>query len=80
MRVSSVSVGLASIGPQRILTHGGCGYFLEHNVTPLIDGGVLHRVEDAPRFSRPAFIVFPAAASNAALIDLAIAGLKAAIV
>ncbi|MDH3229898.1 MAG: LysR family transcriptional regulator [Alphaproteobacteria bacterium] len=79
MRVASVSVGLGSIGLQHILTHGGCGYFLEHSVTPLIARGVLHLIEDAPRFSRPAFIVYPAAALNAALIALAIAGLKAAI-
>lgn len=80
MRVASVSVGLGSIGLQHILTHGGCGYFLEHSVAPLIDRGVLHRVEGAPSFSRPAFVVYPAAAPNADLIDIAVAGLKAAIV
>jgi hypothetical protein len=79
MRVASVSAGLGSIGLQHILTDGGCGYFLEHSVTPLIARGVLQRVADAPRFSRPAFIVYPSAAPNAALIDLAVAGLKAAI-
>ncbi len=79
MRAASVSVGLGSIGLQHILTHGGCGYFLEHSVAPLIDRGVLHRVEGAPSFSRPAFIVYPATAPNADLIDLAIAGLKAAV-
>jgi len=79
MRVASVSFGQGSIGLQHILTQGGCGYFLEHSVTPLIGRGVLHRVEGTPRFSRPAFITYPAAAPNALLIDLAVAGLRAAI-
>lgn len=71
-----LSVGLGTVGLRHILKHGGSGYFLEENVTPLIASGRLHRVANAPIFQRPTYLVYQENPIDEQLIDTALTGLK----
>lgn len=73
---SKLSVGLAAVGLQHILEHGGSGYFLRHTVEPLIQQGKLFYVEDAPVFQRPAYLAYRDYAHDPELLQIAIQGLK----
>ena len=71
-----LSVGLGSVGLEHILNHGGSGYFIEENVSSLIASGKLHRVQDAPEFQRPTYLVYQDNPTDKDLLDTAIKGLK----
>ncbi len=51
--------GIGWLGLQYILNEGGAGYFPLRLVQELIAAGKLKRVEDAPTFALPAYIVYP---------------------
>ena len=70
METAAISVGLGALGLQYILKYGGSGYFPVRVVQPLIETGVLHRLDGAPVLRRPAYVVYrsdPADAENQAL-------------
>ena len=75
--VPKLTVGLSSVGLQHILNHGGSGYFIASSVEPLIREGKLHRVEDAPVFQRPTYLVYQESPSDSELIETTLKGLKA---
>ena len=75
VQTPGLSVGLGAIGLQYILEYGGAGYFPTRLVRPLLDRGRLHRVADAPQFSRPAFVVSRASGAGGVL-QTALAGLR----
>lgn len=50
--------GFGPLGLAYILKAGGSGYFRRGMVTPLIETGRLELVEDAPRFTYPAYAVY----------------------
>jgi DNA-binding transcriptional LysR family regulator len=57
---AALTVNIGWLGLQRLLVHGGTGYFparmlREHELT-----GKVHRVADAPEFRLPAYLCFPA--------------------
>lgn len=54
-------VGIAWLGLQHILRHGGSGYFPQRLVRPHIDAGELHAVPGASGFRLPAYMVYPTA-------------------
>lgn len=72
-------VDLGPLGLGYILEAGGSGYFRLSAVRPHLDSGRLALVPDAPEFVHPAYAVFSAEPTDAALIDLAVGGLKASI-
>lgn len=71
-----MSLGLCTVGLQHILQQGGSGYFIEASVQPYIDSGQLYRVEDAPIFQRPTYLVYQQAPIDRQLLDTALAGLR----
>lgn len=70
-------VDLGPLALQLLLTSGGAGYFRRRVVQPYLDQGRLHEVSEAPRFPYPIYAVF-ARSRPAALVDKALAGLRAA--
>lgn len=48
------------LGLQHILSNGGSGYFPLRIVRPHLKDGRLHAVKNAPEFSMPAYVVYPA--------------------
>lgn len=57
-------VGISWLGLQLILTDGGSGYFPRRLVQDLILQGRLYRVDGAPSFQLPAYVVYPGAGNN----------------
>jgi DNA-binding transcriptional LysR family regulator len=78
MMTPAISVGLGAIGLRHILDHGGSGYFLESTVRHLVEQGRLHRVRGAAVFHRPAYLVYPTNPADLDLLEIALAGLRAA--
>jgi DNA-binding transcriptional LysR family regulator len=64
---SGLFAGLGVLALEFILRNGGTGYFPIRVVKPLIDEGRLHPVRGAPRFHRPAYLVYYPEEANAAL-------------
>lgn len=52
-------VDIAWLGLQHMLNHGGSGYFPERLVQSYLDSGVLFRIQAAPTFTLPAYMVYP---------------------
>ncbi|MHA6493649.1 LysR family transcriptional regulator [Pseudomonas borbori] len=66
---AKVSLGF-NLGPlalQYILEHGGSGYFRTRVVQSYLDSGVLARVEKAPEFSYPTYLVYSRERDSAVL-------------
>ena len=76
MERPAISVGLPAIARDYILANGGAAYLSESMAAPLIESGRLHRVDDAPVFSRPAFLVTRNAPSDPGVQAMAVASLK----
>lgn len=72
-------VDLGPLGLGYILEAGGSGYFRLSAVRAHLGSGRLSLVPDAPEFVHPAYAVFSEDPTDAALIELAISGLKASI-
>ncbi|NND83228.1 MAG: LysR family transcriptional regulator [Gammaproteobacteria bacterium] len=72
-----ITVGLAAVGLNHILEQGGSGYFLESEVTKLIDDGSLHRVSDAQEFSVATYLAYFAEARESISVQTALQGLQA---
>lgn len=72
----AVSVGLGALGLQHILTCGGTGYFPMRAVRGFLAQNRLFRVEGAPEFRRPAWMVFAQDDSRAEWFDTALQGLR----
>lgn len=63
------------VGLQHILSDGGAGYFPLRLLQDLIDTGRVTLVPDAPRFTQPAYVVYPTEA-DPAVFNLALDGLR----
>jgi hypothetical protein len=59
---------------QHILQNGGSGYFPIRLVRGYLETERLHRVRDAPEFTHPAYVVYPANGEDD-LIEIAVAGM-----
>jgi DNA-binding transcriptional LysR family regulator len=57
---ASLHVSMGSLGFRHILDHGGAGYFPARLAAPEIAAGRLFPVPRAPRFLRPAHVIYPA--------------------
>lgn len=64
---SSIGFNLGPLALQYILQYGGSGYFRTRVVQSYLDSGVLERVEQAPEFSYPVYLVYPRARERQAL-------------
>jgi hypothetical protein len=42
-----------------ILREPGSAYVVERAALPLIEQGLIHRVDEAPVFQRPAYVLYP---------------------
>ena len=71
-----LTVGLAAVGLEHILTQGGSGYFLANAVAPLIKAGRLHGVTDAPVFLRPVFLAIRNQPIDNDMLKLAVDGVR----
>ncbi|WP_172149655.1 LysR family transcriptional regulator [Pseudomonas tumuqii] len=64
---TTLSFDLGPLALQYLLQCGGRGYFRTRVVQRYLDEGILKRVEMAPEFSYPIYLVYPRAAVNPAL-------------
>lgn len=62
--MARVSFGSATLALQHLRTHGGSTYLPRRIADPLVRTGELHRLEDAPEFERPAWLVMNDAATS----------------
>ena len=69
-------VGLGTLGFEHMLRHGGSGYFPRTLAGPHIASGRVRIIADAPTFTLPIYVVYPAAAHADALLP-ALTGLQA---
>lgn len=53
-------VDIAWLGLQHMLNYGGAGYFPERLVRPYLESAALFPVQEAPAFTLPAYMVYPA--------------------
>lgn len=58
-----------------ILREPGSAYVVERSALPLIEQGLLRRVDDAPTFERPAYVIYPANPSQPDIHVIALRGL-----
>jgi DNA-binding transcriptional LysR family regulator len=70
------SISSSSIALEHILKHGGSAYLARDDVTTQLADGRLHRVEDAPAFTRKSYLVYQRDSALADTIEIAVAGLK----
>ncbi|UTW13059.1 LysR family transcriptional regulator [Marinobacterium rhizophilum] len=75
-RAPKLSVGLGMLGLDYILKFGGTAYFPARSVEALLQQGTLHRIDEAPTFQRPAYLIYPRVPSDAQLLETAISLLK----
>lgn len=64
---SALSFSLGPLALQYLLQCGGRGYFRTRVVQRYLDEGILKRVEQAPEFSYPVYLVYARAAQSPAL-------------
>ena len=64
---ASLGFNLGPLALQYILEHGGSGYFRTRVVQSYLDSGVLARVEKAPEFSYPTYLVYSRERDSAVL-------------
>ncbi len=76
METPALSFGLGVLGLQHMLDQGGAGYCPLRVVRPLIRQKKLHRVNKAPTFERPAYLVYSAEPLEPDILAVAIDGLK----
>lgn len=69
-------VGLGPLGLNYILRVGGSGYFRMGAVKPYLSSGQLELVEDAPRFTYPAYAVYSDSADARSDVREVLRGLK----
>lgn len=69
-------VGMGPLGLSYILRAGGSGYFRMGAVRPHLATGELELVAGAPRFTYPAYAVYPEGGEKRADLNLALGGLK----
>ncbi len=67
LETPALSFGIGAIALAYLLEFGGAGYFPTRVLKPHLDTGKLHRIPDAPEFSRPAFAVYRPRAIGEAL-------------
>ena len=63
---AALSFSLGPLALQFLLQHGGRGFFRTRVVQRYLDEGLLKRVEQAPEFSYPVYLVYPRAAESPA--------------
>ncbi|MEX0827950.1 MAG: hypothetical protein WD005_03255, partial [Haliea sp.] len=56
---AALSANVGWLGLNQILKYGGSGYFPERLIRSIIDEGSMTKVEYAPEFTLPAYIVYP---------------------
>lgn len=71
-----LTIGLGSVALEHILKRGGSGYFIESMVSDLVGQGLLYRVDNAPVFERPLYLVYQQEAIHPKMLASAIHGLK----
>lgn len=76
LQAQAISVSLGALGLQHIRANGGFGYFPLRVVRPHLQAETLFRVEGAPEFRRPAFIVYPVAEEESDWLLAAVRGLR----
>jgi DNA-binding transcriptional LysR family regulator len=74
--VHQMTVGLAAVGLNHLLEQGGSGYFLQREVTDLLDQELLFLVEDAPQFSLTTYLAYFAETHEKTAVQAALQGLK----
>jgi DNA-binding transcriptional LysR family regulator len=71
-----LAVGLGPLGLSYILRAGGMGYFRRRAVKPHLEKAELELVVDAPRYTYPAYAIYPDGNEVRADLQAAIEGLK----
>ncbi len=73
----AVSVGMEDIALNHILRHGGAAYLSLRSAEPFLDQRRLFKVRGAPAFKRPTYVAYSEDPTDGALLDLAMAELRA---
>lgn len=68
----AMTLDLGALGVNLLLNVGGAAYFPERIVQPHLAKGLLSRVEDAPDFSYPAYVVYQEDFSSPAIMEQAL--------
>ncbi len=78
MGIMDRNIDLGPLALRYLLRHGGSGYFRTRVVQPYLESGQLHRVDTAPEFSYPIYLVY-ARAQGSSLLETAFAALRASV-
>ncbi|MDJ0607530.1 MAG: LysR family transcriptional regulator [Kiloniellales bacterium] len=73
----AVSVGMEDIALNHILRHGGAAYLSLRSTEPFLEQRRLFKVRGAPAFKRPTYVAYTEDSTDGALLDLAMAELRA---
>ncbi|SDK57048.1 transcriptional regulator, LysR family [Methylophilus rhizosphaerae] len=65
-----LSINLGPLALNHILEHGGSGYFRSRVVQTYIENGELEKVETAPEFSYPIYLMYPRNSKNAVMTQV----------
>ncbi len=67
-----LTLDLGALGVNLLINQKGAGYFPERIVQPHLDNGLLTRIDEAPTFSYPAYVVYQEAFSAPEVMDRAL--------
>ena len=73
---AALTFGDGSLALRHLLAHGGSGYFPRRAVAGRLADGSLHRVPEAPAFTRPAYIARSPMLADAPWLDQAVESLR----
>lgn len=76
LEAPGLMVGLGPLGLSYILRAGGTGYFRKGAVSPYLDTDELELVHGAPRFTYPAYAIYPEEGEARSELQAALSGLK----
>ncbi|MEO1251572.1 MAG: LysR family transcriptional regulator [Pseudomonadota bacterium] len=71
-----LTIDLGALGVNLLINAGASGYFPERTVEAHLKEGLLHRVEDAPTFPYPAYVVYQEEFSTPEIIETALSTLR----
>lgn len=71
-----LSIDLGALGVNLVINQGGAAYFPRRIVEPHMSEGLLHRVENAPSFPYPAYVVWQEEFADPAVIEAALETLR----
>lgn len=66
----SMTFNLGPLALEHLLDHGGSGYFRTRVAQPYLNQGLLARVDDAPEFTYPVYLIYPSGSMRTELHEV----------